>query len=229
MQPASQLNPTPVVDADILKDFPIQELFQDTAYRFDLREGTVVSSADTRMIYLSSDIVRGIHEALHYEAGDAWHIILKNAGYLWGKRLVSDLEKDMQMSSNLPLPKLPVNHFLQVIERYFSSHGWGKLKIYLDDAVQHGVIHVTMTHSLFASALNHVDARVDAMIEGMLRGIFEIISGKDVDCVEIVCARQSASPACQFVISGAERIENIEALIEDRVEPTAIIEQLRAM
>jgi hypothetical protein len=63
----------------------------------------------------------------------------------------------------------------------------------------------------------------------MLRGIFENISGQELDCIEIVCARQSAAPACQFLISSSERIMNIEPLVEDGVAAEAIIDQLRQL
>ncbi|OUD14172.1 hypothetical protein [Thioflexithrix psekupsensis] len=220
---------TPSIDAALLSGLNINGLFEPAAYRFDLREGTVRAPTEVRLIYLSTDIIRGIYEALHYEAGEAWHVILKNAGYLWGKRLALSLEQEVKIMGLPPLVQMPVEQYIFLIEQYFNRHGWGVMQILLDDAPRYGIVRAVMTHSLFASALNHVEDRVDAMIAGMLRGVFESISGQELDCIEIVCARQSAAPACQFLISSQERILNIEPLVEDGVAAEAIVEQLRQL
>ncbi len=215
---------TPQLDAEIFLN-----LFSEAHHHFDMREGTVTNSAGVRVIYLSSDIVRGIHEALNYEAGEAWKLILEKCGYLWGKHMFESLLKEIQAVSQHNLEHLPASEYINTLEAYFSMHGWGNAKIHLQDA-PHGIIRVTMTHSLFADALNHIDDRVDAMIAGMLRGFFEKVSGGQLlGCVETACVRRNAEPRCEFLISGIERIEKLAHLIDDEVAPNKILEQLRAL
>ncbi len=215
---------SPQLDAEIFS-----RLFSETYHQFDLREGTAINSAGVRVIYLSSDIVRGIYEALHYEAGDAWKLILENSGYLWGKHMFESLIKEIQAVSQKNLESLPASDYLHVLETYFSMHGWGKAKIHLQDA-PFGIIRVRMTHSLFADALNNVDDRVDAMIAGMLRGFFEKVSGgQSLGCVETACVRRNAAPYCEFLISGMDRISKLRHLIDDEVSPEKILEQLRIL
>jgi len=217
--------PTPEVDADLL-----ERLFGGTFYEVDLHEGTTRSPNQVRVIYLSTDIIRGIYEALHYEAGEAWRIILKNCGYLWGKRVYGEIEKDFELLTSKPIHHIALPEYVRLTEEYFSAHGWGKLSFNLDDAATYGIVRAQLTHSLFVNALPTVNGRVDAMIEGMLRGWFERISGReDLDCLEITCTRQNAGPYCEFVISASERIAKIETLVEERASPHAILARLREM
>ncbi len=214
----------PPLDAEIFT-----RLFSEAHHHFDMREGTVINSAGVRVIYLSSDIIRGIYEALNYEAGEAWKLILENCGYLWGQHMFESLLKEIQLVSQKNLGALPAVEYVRTLEAYFSMHGWGDAKIHLQDA-SFGIVRVTMTHSLFADALNHVDDRVDAMIAGMLRGFFEKISGgQDLGCVETACARRNAAPQCEFLISGAQRISRLTHLIEDEVSPEKVLQQLRVI
>jgi len=212
-----------------LEEDVFTRLFSEAYHHFDMREGTVANSAGVRVIYLSSDIVRGIYEALNYEAGEAWKLILESCGYLWGKHMFESLVKEIQAVSQQNLENLPATEYLSALEAYFSMHGWGNVKIHLQDA-PYGIVRVTMTHSLFVDALNHVDDRVDAMIAGMLRGFFEKVSGgQQLGCIETACACRNAEPQCEFLISGIERIEKLMHLVEDEVAPNKILEQLRVL
>jgi len=211
----------PTLEAEIF-----ERLLGEKNYHFDLTEGTVVNTAGVRLVYLSSDFIKGIYEALYFEAGEAWHLILKNCGYLWGKRVFDTLQKELEFATQLSLGQLSVVDYLKLIESYFARYGWGRMTIHLEDAPQYGIVRVTMTHSLFANALHHLEERVDGMIAGMLQGLFEKISGQSLDCIEVACAQRDAEP-CVFLISAPKRIAAIEHLVADRVTVADILEQLR--
>jgi predicted hydrocarbon binding protein len=211
----------PVLDADVL-----ERLLGEKNYHFDLTEGTVVNTAGVRLVYLSSDLIKGIYEALYFEAGEAWHLILKKCGYLWGKRVSDTLQKELEFATQQSLGQLSVVDYLKLVESYFARYGWGQVTIQLEDAPQYGIVRVTMTHSLFVSALHHLEERVDGMIAGMLQGLFEKISGQSLDCLEVACAQRDAEP-CVFLISAPKRIASIEHLVADRVAVNDIIQQLR--
>jgi predicted hydrocarbon binding protein len=211
------------LQADVL-----QRMFGEEAYHYNLTEGTVKTTGDMRMIYLSSDIVKGIHQALTYEAGEAWRIILHSCGYLWGKNVVKHLRKDLKLMGQQDLDKLPVTDYLYLLEQFFATHGWGQVKIHLDDAQQYGIVRVSLKYSLFVEVLNHAEERVDGMIEGILHGFFEQISGDtNLGCVEASCVRLGA-PQCEFLISGAARLERIESSIESGADFNAVLAELRA-
>lgn len=212
----------PSISADQL-----QRLFGEVGSHFDLNEGIVTDPFNTRIIYLSTDIVRGIYEALSYEAGAAWKLILQNSGYLWGKSIFNSLEKGLPVIAKQELRKLTVADYLTVLENYFAMHGWGKLAVDLSAAPQHGIVRIQMQHSLFAEALPHVNETVDALIAGMLRGFFEKISGRELDCVETACIRLGA-PACEFLISAPSRIQAIMPDVERGASTEAVLQALRA-
>lgn len=210
-----------------LEQHVLERLFGDQVYQYDLVGGTVKTPGNMRMIYLSSDIVRGIYEALSYEAGEAWKIILQSCGYLWGKNVFSSLGKDLKLVAHQDIGGLSVNAYLHLLEAFFANHGWGQVRFHLDDAPQYGIVRVSLRHSLFVEALNQVDDRVDAMIAGMLHGFFERISGNnELGCVEAQCARHGREQ-CEFLITAASRLERIEADIEEKADLQSLLAQLR--
>lgn len=198
-----------------------ERLFGEQYQQFDLREGTVANLTGSRVIYMSADIIRGIYEALHYEAGEAWSVILKSCGQYWGQRTATLLTRELRNLLDRPLEQLTVNEFVDLLETYFAMHGWGRIKVRLDTARSHGIIRVTMTHSLFADALGHVEGQVDFLAAGMLKSLFETISGQTLDCIEIGGSR-TPIPTTEFLISGPERM----ALLADVAADLTVDEAL---
>ena len=192
----------------------LNKLFSDQAYHYDLKAGTVRDTASKRIIYLSDDLIRGIHHALYHETGDAWSMILQNCGYHWGKRVAKSLTDDFQAVSQRSVAELSVADYLQMIETYFSSHGWGKMTINLDHAQSHGIVRASLNNSLFAHALNEVQERVDFLIAGMLRGLFEDISSCELDCIQISCERSNDGNHCEFLISAPQRIQKLQGELD---------------
>jgi len=210
-----------------LERMVLDRLFGEQSYAFDLYEGTVVNAADTRIIYLSADIIRGIYEALNFEAGDAWRIILKTCGTLWGQRMARSMEREVTALTSREWQQFSVSEYVDLLEGYFSRHGWGKAKIHLEDAASHGIIRMSMTHSLFATALNHVEGPVDYMVAGMLKGLFEAISGQTLDALEVQSPRRDAAPSCEFLVSAVDRIAAIEPLVGEGLPLEEILDRLR--
>lgn len=206
----------------------LERLFGNQHCHYDVWEGTVLSASDVRIIYVSADVIAGVYDALSYEAGDAWKIILKNCGYIWGKRVSVSLERELRMVAREELSKLTVKDYLKLLESYFATHGWGRISTELENAQQHGIVRVSLTNSLFVNALDQVDGRVDFMIAGMLRGIFEAISGHDLDCVQVCCERADDAEACEFLISAPARIRAIDDLIAKGIGIDDAVNQLRA-
>ena len=161
------------------------QLFGDKAYTHRLRHGTIISSSDKRIVYLPSDLLRGIYNALEKETGDAWGEVLKSCGFVWGKRVARSLKKELWEVARLDLDRLPVSDFVTLLERYFAHHGWGVMRISLADAAAHGVIQARLSNSLFAEVLSELDEPVDYLVAGMLRSMFEMISGRTLDCLEV--------------------------------------------
>ena len=189
-------------------------LFGTSQCKYDLVGGKVAGITD-RVIYLNSDLIKGMYEALNFEAGEAWSLIFKNCGYLWGKREISRLNKEIQVRMRKELGELSVSEFLNLVENYFARQGWGKIRISLDDAEQYGVVRVTFTNSLFDANLAHVKGSVNYMIAGILRAFFEYISQAELDCVEVSWHRTGETANSELLISGSKRIQALEQRINN--------------
>lgn len=220
-------NPTTSQTAGHLSTQILNQLFGDSTLNFNLSQGTVHSAAETRVIYLSSDIIRGIYDVLKYETGDAWSLILKNCGVIWGERVSISLDKELSVTGSQKLGALSVDSFIHLLETYFASHGWGKMKIYLDDAETNGIVRASLKNSLFADTLKHLNSPIEFMIAGMLQGIFSKISGHDLACIQ-VSYETTGTANSEFVISAKSRIETLEQSgFAQELSPDEILARLR--
>lgn len=204
----------------------LERLFGHTATFHDLGQGLVTDAADDRQLYVCEDIVRGIHAALHYEAGEAWALILEHCGRIWGERVFRRLGRAVQAQTRRPPEDLPLSDWLAWVEGWFARSGWGRLRFDLDDAVRHGIVRADLDRSLFVAVLDDQDERVDALVAGVLGAVFSNISGQDLGCVEAACARQGA-PRCTFLVSARSRIEAITPRVENGDSLAAVIDALR--
>ena len=198
---------------DIVSTLDLERFFSHDANRYDLLAGTAYNAAGSRVIYLSADVVKGIHLALLNETGPAWRLILKNCGILWGRRVAQHLERELSLMFNASPSDLPVAEYLRLVEGYFCAHGWGLLKLDLSRAESHGVITASLENSLFSEVLDEETGRVDFLVAGILRSLFAHISGQELDCQEIASTRAGASHGL-FVITAAKRLDSLEERIE---------------
>jgi predicted hydrocarbon binding protein len=213
--------------ADLVSALDLERFLGHETNRYDLLAGTACNAAGTRVIYLSADVVKGIHQALLNETGPAWRLILKNCGILWGRRVAQHLERELGLMFNTNPSDLPVAEYLRLIESYFSAHGWGLLRLDLSRAETRGIITATFENSLFSEVLDDETARVDFLVAGILRSLFAHISGQELDCQEIASVRAGA-PCGLFVITSAARLEKLESRIENGDAADQILEALSA-
>ncbi len=206
-----------------------ERLFGEAGQHYDLYEGTISSAANVRIIYLSADIIRGIYDALSYEAGEAWSLILHNCGTRWGKRVSASLERELRALANRRMEGLVVKEYCDLLESYFAYHGWGKLKIHLDLAQSDGVVFFELVNGIFSNVLTNVEGPVDYMIEGMLKGMFSVVSGgQSLGCVQLVPSGPKPYQSVHFLLSGADRIESVSASITPGISLDDALRQLRA-
>ena len=206
----------------------LQALFSDAAYRYDLEQGTVDAAAE-RIIYLTEDLVNGIFNGLVNEAGEAWGLILKSCGHIWGKRLALVLEKKVRQAAGREFGSLPVEDYLAVLEAYFARHGWGLMRFHLHDAERHGVVRANLRHSLFAASLAQQDKPVDYLVAGMLQALFERVANCPLGCVQVGHERHGAAGgSADFLLSAPERIEALAGALEGGATVDDALARLRA-
>ncbi|TAG28029.1 MAG: hypothetical protein EAZ37_03220 [Burkholderiales bacterium] len=192
-----------------------RRMFSDSSQSFDLYEGTASSAAGTKIIYLSTDLIVGIHKAIEYEAGEAWQVIFNSCGLRWGRKVATSFERELRVAANRRIDALTVIEYKEMVESYFSHHGWGKLSMRMDGIESHGVLVAELTDSVFRYALPNVDTCVDQLIAGMLRGIFESLAQAELDCLMIEERQAGSAPLCRFLISGPDRIRWGQSLVDE--------------
>lgn len=195
----------------ILSRLNLERFFCETRLVYDLEAGTIRNPGAERLVYVSADLMRGIHLALVEETADAWKIIFHNCGRTWGKRVASHLDAGLEKTGRSAQAQLPLEAYLAFVEAYFAEHGWGRLKLDLAHA-ERGLVVARLDHSYFVNVLADVDDFVDPLLAGILRGFIEHVSGADLGCAEIACVRKGA-PQCVFAITAPSRLEQIETLI----------------
>lgn len=211
MEKSQRNQPIDVVSTGRVGIDRLEEVVSHTACTFDLYEGTVVDPTGTRVIFLCTDILRGIQGALAYEAGPAWKLVLKRCGLMWGKRMFRTLNQQAQTVANRRIDKLSVSAFLEQFEAMLNYGGWGVIEFDLEPASRHGYIKARLRHSIFADALSELNESVDYMMAGMLGGLFSEIARADLDGVE-ASSPLTGGDGSLFLISSASRIAELEDL-----------------
>ncbi|GAB5561963.1 MAG: hypothetical protein SynsKO_36100 [Synoicihabitans sp.] len=211
---------------EILTALNLDQFFEESGFSYDLTAGTVNNGASRRIIYVSSDLMRGIYQALHEETADAWKIIFQNCGRTWGKRVAETIDKELVGSGRTAQAELPLDGYTRFIEAYFYQHGWGALKMDLSHAANHGLVVATLENSYFVEVLNDVDDQVDSLLAGILQGFLEHISGAQLGCTEIGCARRGEAH-CTFAITDQGRLDAIDSKVGSTA-PEQIINELKA-
>ncbi len=192
---------------------------------FDLYEGTVVDPSDTRSIFLATDILRGIHAALSYEAGQAWTIVLYRCGFLWGQKTLRHFVRQSQGAFGAKFEQISVDVFLSNLITFMNFNGWGVLSIDMQRATTHGVLRMELRKSIFADALDHLRERVDFMVAGMLAGVFSDLSRASLACIEVSSSLTGGSNSV-FLLSASERIEALRPALEGGADERELIELL---
>lgn len=137
---------------------------------------------------------------------------MKACGTQCGGKIATGLDTALTAMGKPGLTSLPLEACLALLEHSFAAYGWGRLKIDLNDAADHGFVVARLEHSYNVETLAETDGPVDAMVAGVLQGFFGHISGQALGCEEITCASQGA-PHCTFVITAPERLATIAGAI----------------
>jgi hypothetical protein len=196
---------------------PLVDMFDQAAVGYDLREGTARSPTGERQIFLSTDVLRGVHDALQYEAGEAWGAILFRCGTLWGERITNRLWRDVERETGEGPEALRVDSFLAWMRGWFRRSGWGDTVFDLRDAEASGVIWVELHFSLFREALEPCPDRADFLVAGLLSAFFSKVSGRPVTAIEL-----PPTDNVVFAISGPERIDEVDEAIEDGADAAEV-------
>lgn len=190
----------------------------------DIALGVTRSRGGTRYITLTSDFLRGLHRALNEEAGEAWYFILYRCGLHWGNRMAERLDRDFTNHFNMSTHQLDMRLFIALIETYFTSNGWGRLRLDLRH-VNHGIIEAELENPLYASLVGRSERGVEALVAGQLGAIFSHFSKAELLCHQTECVALG-DPVARFIISDAKRLDPVPDWAEERVTHEEILGRL---
>lgn len=189
-----------------------ERLFDPRAYRTDPAIGVITDPAGTRIVDATPHLIRALHHILMKEKPGVWRDVLARTGRTCGREIAANLDRESARLGQPVLGELPLEASMGYLERTFATQGLGVLKVDLADAPEHGLVIAYLTHSFFVEVLPDANDFVDAFPAGLLQGFFEHISGEQLGCLEIACARRGA-PRCAFVITAPERLAPVAPLL----------------
>lgn len=187
--------------------------------------GVLATIGGARMVGLPQNFTHAFRHVLQAEKAGAWPRALSRCGTAQGRKIAEAFDRELSAAGQPALGELPLESCVSLIERHFAAQGWGALKLDLADAATHGLVLARLEHSYFVEALPDADHFTDALLAGLLQGFFEHVSGQQLVCAEIGCARRG-QPHCTFVIAAAELLTPVIPLV-GRSPPDAILAKLR--
>jgi predicted hydrocarbon binding protein len=212
-------------DTEILASLGLERLIEDEGFN-RAPDGTMTDPNGTRIIFAQAEFVRGLYHVLENEKPGAWRTVMKISGHDCGRKIAVRLDSKLAAIGQPLLASLPLEGCLVFLERYFAVHGWGRLKLDLSAAADHGLVVASVQNSCLAESLSGIKDFVDPVLAGMLQGFFEHISGQVLASEEIGCMRRGASE-CTFVITSPERLAPVLPLLGS--EPAdALLARLKA-
>lgn len=182
--------------------------------------GQLVDPAGQRLVLVAAETNRSFRHVLEAEQPGAWAAAMAASGISTGLKIATSLDTALAALGKPTLASLPLEACLALLEHTFCAYGWGRLKIDLNDAADHGFVVARLENGFTVETLPKVEDFVDALIAGVLQGFFGHISGQNLGCVEIECVRRGAAQ-CTFVITAPERLDLIAPAIGQ--EPAATL------
>ena len=205
---------------------PLDDLFDGRSFRRDAAAGIIEEPAGARVVFAAHNFMRSLQGLLQAEKNCVWQTTFLQCGVAIGKNVAARLDAELTRFNQPVLAALPLETCLIFIERYFASHGWGRLKLDLTDAPEHGLVTARLQGSYFVEVFGDVDEFVDPLLAGVLQGFFEYVSGQELGCLEVACVRRGAAH-CTFVITAPERLAAVTPLLGSATAE-AVIARLKA-
>jgi predicted hydrocarbon binding protein len=211
-------------DSDILVPLGLERMIEVEGYG-QMVDGTFADAQGNPVFFADAAVWRALHHVIENEKTGAWRTVMKTSGQDGGRKMALRLDARLAALGKPSLAALPLEACLVFLERTFAMGGWGKLKLDLTAAAEHGLVVSRLQHSFLGENLPAVNDFADPLLAGLLQGFFEHISGQVLACEEIGCVRRGDS-GCTFVITSPERLAPILPLL-GREAPAALLARLQ--
>jgi len=178
-------------------------------FRTDVTTGVCRTPTGVRICTLPPDFLLGLRDALIYECGKSYRIVLKAAGRRWGSQWIKRLDREWTAYYQQPFRELPAGLIRVCLADAFAAHGYGKLD-YTRAEESPEFWSAEIGDSLFPALVGESDRPVDLLMSGLLAAIFSYLHGLTMDCLQTECPSMGAERS-RFLIGPAPRIAELEA------------------
>jgi len=214
--------------ADLLTNnrIPGNYFTTDAYVRSDLESGLLENRRGDRLLALPETLIQAIYSGLDRETGQATRLVMFNCGRWWGKNFYTRFREELTDYYGQALADMTMAEFLQCFEQCWITHGWGRFKM---DQTYHnrGFLVIETINSPFASQAPKSDRPICFVEAGILSSFFSQLTGRELHCIQTAC--ESLGAECNhFVLGLAKRLQPAEALIEQQMPHTTIMETLCA-
>lgn len=211
----------------VLAHHLVPNVFDPESYfALDLGMGVMRTRGGAKSLTLSSFFLRGLYVGLKTETGPAWSLVLRRCGETWGKRFAKRFLGEVTEFYKEDMTTMSMARFNELVRECFAVHGWGRVET--DYSLLHaGLIVVSVENPIMGSILNEEKARVDVLLEGVLKALFAEVTGQDLDCFETDYVG-SGAPASRFVLGLTRRLEKVPEWLEAGASHEDVVRRLMA-
>lgn len=195
------------------KQLPGNYYASGTYIQGDLEHGLLESRRGDRLLALPHALIQGIYAGLDEEVGQAAHLVLFKCGHWWGKSFYARFYEELQEYHGQSLPDMEMIEFLQNIQQYWRTSGWGTFELDLSYYSQ-GFLVIETRNSPFAMEAPQSDKPVCSLEQGIFSAFFSQLTGHELYCIQTTC--ESLSAECnRFILGLPNRLKPIEVCIEE--------------
>ena len=212
--------------AELIKDNSLRgNYFSPDAYvQGDFEFGLIENRQGSRLLALPEVLLQAIHTSLEDEVGSAAGLVLFNCGRWWGKNFYRRFSEELSNYYGKPLAQMEMVELLQSLKQCWKTHGWGILDLDMD-YYQQGFLVIKVWHSAFAKTATPGDTPQCFLEAGIFSAFFSGLTGRNLHCIQTSCESMGAD-CNHFVVGLLERLQLIEAWLEEKKDHATIIENL---
>jgi hypothetical protein len=196
----------------------------DVYVKGDLELGLLENRRGDRLLALPDTLIDAIYSGLEKETGSATRLVLFNCGKWWGKNLYVRFCEEIQDYYNKSIAELDMISFVQCLQQFWKSHGWGLFE-FDQNYYQQGFLVFKITNSSFAKKTQNWSEPACFLEAGILTSYFSQLTGRELTCVQTTC--ESLGADCnRFILGLPDRLEPVEGWVTEGLDHEAIMHRL---
>lgn len=196
----------------------------DAYVKGDLELGLLENRCGARLLSIPATLIKAIYQGLEEETGQATRLVLFNCGRWWGKNFYVRFCEEISEYYDKPVSQMEMIELVQCLQQCWKTHGWGTFDLDTRYA-QQGFLLIFTKNSPFATEAPNWNRPVCFLEAGIFSSFFSRLTGRELHCVQITCETQGAEQN-QFILGLNNRLQSVEALVDEGQDAQTILKQL---